>query len=180
MENPVQPTQSNTGRNIAIVVIGIIVLMCCCAVIAIAALTIMGPVVGNVFSSINNSLDTPRMPDGFPTISPDTTMPAISDFPTMSPDATFPSANDVIPQGGKGNDTERASAWSYVILQAALEGCTMSNPKASDFSIVVKQEPNSDGVWVEEWTVNCDGGTKKPYTVTFTPGVNGNTDIKVK
>ena len=99
----------------------------------------------------------------------------------MSPGATLPGgASNPIPTGGKGNDVERASAWSYVILQAAFDGCTMSNPKASDISIVVKQEPNSDGVWVEEWTVSCDGGDKKPYTVTFTPSASGSTDVKVK
>lgn len=175
MESPIQtaPEQSNTTRNIVIGVGVVFLLMCCCAIIAVAALTIMGPVIGRTFSSINNSLDNPTIPD-FPTLSP-------SDFPTLDPDATLPGgASNPIPQGGRGNEIERASAWSYVILQAAFDSCTLSNPKADDMSISVKEEPNSDGVWVEEWTVNCDGGDKKVYTVTFTPDSNGSTDVSVK
>jgi len=39
-----------------IIVIAIPVLCCCVAVVVIAAVTIMGPVVGHVFSTINQSL----------------------------------------------------------------------------------------------------------------------------
>lgn len=175
MDNPYQisPQPSNTGRNIAIGVGAVVLLLCCCAVIVVAALAIMGPAVGRTFSSINNSLENPTIPD-FPTISPD-------DFPTLDPDATLPGgAENPIPKGGRGDEIERASAWSFVILQGAFDGCTLSNPKASDMSITIKEEPNSDGVWVEEWTVNCDSGDQKTYTVTFTPDSNGSTDVDVK
>ena len=174
MENPVQagPQTSNTGRTIAIVAIVFVVLMCCCAVIVIAALAIMGPMVGNTFSSINRDIEMTAMP-GFPTMSPDMTMPSIS------PDATLPSLSDVIPSGGNGDDSQRASAWAFVIVQTATDGCSF-NPKASATTIKVTQEANTDGVWVEEWTVTCDSESKNTYTVTFTPGANGSTDIKVK
>lgn len=179
MDNPYQitPQPSNTGRNIAIGVGAVILLLCCCAVIVVAALTMLGPTVGRTFSSINNSLENPVIPD-FPTISPDD-FPTIDpdNFPTIDPNTTF---ENPIPKGGRGDEIERASAWSFVILQGALDGCTLSNPKASDMSITVKEEPNSDGVWVEEWTVSCDSGDQKTYTVTFTPDSNGSTDVDVK
>ena len=168
-----EPQKSNTTRNIVIAIVAVCVLICCCLVLVIGALTLLGPAVGKVYSSINASLESPTMPGGFPTMSP-------KDFPTISPDMTIPALSDVIPTGGKGDETQRASAWGYVIIQASFDGCVMSNPKASDTKISVTQEPDSDGVWVEEWTVNCDGGTSKTYSVTFTPSTNGTTDIKVK
>lgn len=168
-----EPQKSNTTRNIVIGIVAICVLICCCIVFFIAALTLMGPVVGKVYSTINATLESPKIPSGFPTLSP-------KDLATISPDMTIPAISDVIPTGGKGDETQRASAWGYVIIQASLDGCVMSNPKASDTKISVTQEPDADGVWVEEWTVSCDGGTTKTYSVTFTPSAIGTTDIKVK
>ena len=171
MENPVQaaPQKSNKGLIIGIIVV---VVLCCCCVVLIGGLAILGPAISKTYSNINKSLTSPNISD-FPTISP-------KDFPTISPDMTIPAVSDVIPTGGKGDETQRASAWGYVIIQASLDGCVMSNPKASDTKISVTQEPDADGVWVEDWTVNCDGGTTKTYSVTFTPGASGSTDIKVK
>lgn len=176
MDNPMQTAPDQPNNNTRNIVIGVgifFLVMCCCAIIVIAGLAIMGPVVSSTYSTINETMESPSFTD-FPTISP-------GDFPTLDPDATLPGgASNPIPKGGRGNEIERASAWSYVILQAAFDSCTLSNPKADDMSITVKEEPNSDGVWVEEWTVNCDGGDKKVYTVTFKPGSNGNTDVSVK
>lgn len=177
MENPIQtePKKSNTGMMIGIGVVVVFVLMCCCAVAVIGALTLMGPVVGRTFSSIN---DMPEMPD-FPTISPDMTMPSIKDIPTISPDATLPSISDVVPSGGKGDELQRAQAWTQILVTAATDGCSFSL-KATEATIVVTQEPDSKGVWAEDWTVKCDGGTQKTYNVTFTPGSNNDTTIKIK
>ncbi|MGC1376844.1 MAG: hypothetical protein WA821_11495 [Anaerolineales bacterium] len=165
METPVQaePKKSNTGLIIGIGGI-VAALLCCCLVfiiVVIAAVTIMGPLVGKVYSTINNSLLTP-----------------VNDFPVNPGLTQIPSG--VIPQGGLGDQIQRASAWGYVMVTAARDGCTMNNPSASDIQIKVKQKPDSQGAWVEEWTVACDGGSRKTYTVTFTPKGNGETDIKVK
>ncbi len=159
-----EPQKSNTGLMIGIGSIAIVILLCCCAVVVvIAAVTIMGPVVGSVYSTINNSLMTPNFPDDFPPPSVEMTV--------------VPS--DVVPQGGKGDDVQRASAWASVLITASLDGCSY-DLKASDTQIKVTQEPDSQGVWDEEWTVACDGGTKKAYTVTFTPDANGITEVDVK
>jgi Flp pilus assembly pilin Flp len=161
--NQDEPKKSNTGLMLGIGAIVVVLLVCCCAVVVIAAVTIMGPAVGKVFSSINNSLLTPQLPSNFQT-------PDLSGVPTFS--------SDLIPQGGRGDDVVRASAWAYVLVATSTDGCSF-NPKASDTTIKVTQEPDSDGVWKEEWTVACDDGSKKPYNVTFTPSASGGTDIKV-
>lgn len=52
-----QPEPKKSGFPVwLIILIAVIVLCCCLAVVVIAVLTLMGPVVGNVFSSINQSL----------------------------------------------------------------------------------------------------------------------------
>jgi hypothetical protein len=164
METPIQvePKKSNTGLIIGIVVV---VLLCCCCLIVIGVLTLMGPVVGKVFSSINNSLLTP-MP-AFPDVP---VTPGLSGIPTIS--------SDLIPQGGKGDDIQRASAWGYVVVAAATDGCSY-NPKSATTKIKVIQEPDSKGVWKEAWTVTCDDSSQKVYNVTFTPSAGGSTDITV-
>lgn len=162
METPIpaQPQKSITGWIIGIVVI--VLLCCCCAVVVIATLTLMGPAVGNVFSTINMGIMTPN---------PDLSFPPPAFDLTESPSA-------LVPEGGNGDQVLRASAWGYVLITAALDGCSY-NPKASETQIKVTQEPDSKGVWKEEWTVVCDDGSKKPYDVTFTPSAGGSTDINV-
>ena len=161
--NQVEPQKSNTGLIIGIVVV--VVLLCCCCVVVVGVLTLMGPVVGNVFSSVNNSLLTPV--PAFPDMS---ATPDLSGIPTIS--------SEFIPQGGKGNDIQRASAWGYVVVAAATDGCS-SNPKSASTEIKVIQEPDSKGVWKEAWTVICDDSSHKVYNVTFTPSAGGSTDITV-
>lgn len=165
--NQVEPKKSNNGLMIGIGAVVVIVLLCCCVVVAVfAALTIMGPLVGKVYSTINQSLLTPQMPDS----------PSMPATPDLSGVPTF--SSDLIPQGGRGDQVLRASAWAYVLVATSTDGCSY-NPKASDTTIKVTQDPGSDGVWKEEWTVACDDGSKKPYDVTFTPSASGGTDINV-
>ena len=52
-----QPEPKKSGIATWLIILIVVVVLCCClAVIVIAAVTIMGPVVGNVFSTINQSL----------------------------------------------------------------------------------------------------------------------------
>ena len=161
--NSVEPQKSNTGLMIGIGAAVVVLLCCCVAVIVIAALTLMAPVVGKTFSTINNDIIMTSMPNLPAT-------PDLSGIPTLSP--------DIIPQGGRGDEILRASAWANVLVAASLDGCSY-NPKASATTIKVTQEPDSDGLWKEEWTLVCDDGSKKPYDLTFTPSAGGGTDIKV-
>jgi len=168
METTPQPTpkKSNTGMILGVGAIAVVVLLCCCSLAVIGILTMMGPAIGRTFSSINNSLMTPNFPDDFP-----------DDFPTPDfdmPDGSFQN----IPEGGRGDEILRASAWGYVVIAATLDNCTFT-PQASDTRIEVTQEPDASGEWKEEWTVTCDDGSEKPYDVTFTPSAGGGTDVSV-
>ncbi len=156
METPVQdaPKKSNTGLIIGIVVV---VLLCCCCVL------ILGGVVGysryqaaSALSGINSQL------------------------PTSNGTGTTTTTNiPGIPSGGKGDDAQRSAAWGYLVIAAATDGCSTSGPKADSTKIAVTKDPDSSGAWQEEWTVTCDSGSEKTYTVAFPSGDANITDIEV-
>jgi hypothetical protein len=190
MENPapqftpqVPPKKSNTGLIIGIVVA---VVLCCCCVAVIAGLTLLGPAVGNIFSSVNQGLKTPGEPETpaltempsmpietsepvAPPMSDGTSEPSMPGMPTLSA--------DLVPQGGLGDDLLRANTWAQVALAAALADC--NSPTAAETTIEVTQQPDSNGVWKEQWTVACGAGKTLPVDVTFTPSSGGGTDISV-
>jgi len=165
METPapvnVEPKKSNTGLIIGIVVV--VLLCCCCLLIAVGAY-VARTQYGNSLSGFDTTFSTP-------------------DAGSLSSNGSVPGLNTTtnlpgIPSGGKANDVQRSTAWGYVVVAAATDGCS-SSPKADTTTIKVTQDADSSGVWKEEWTVACDDGSKKPYTVTYSPGSGGNTDIKV-
>lgn len=159
-----QPKKSNIPLIIGIVVA---VLLCCCCLVIAGVVLFMGPMVGNVYSSVNQQLtampEIPSMPDGTSEPSDDPTIPGLP--------------SDVIPQGGLGDDVLRANTWAYVIIVAATDGC--STPNAADTAITVTQKQDAGGVWKERWLVACDGSKSVPVDVTFTPSASGGTDINV-
>lgn len=168
------PKKSNSGLLIGI---GVAVVLCCCCLIGstILVLTVLGPAVNNVFSTVNEGLLTPAAPE-FPAV------PEIPVFPTdesglpQIPESPY-GYGDLIPQGGLGDDLLRADTWGYVIAAAAMSGCAATD--ASKTSIEVIQQPDAGGTWMEKWTVTCDDGTKKSFDVTFTPSAQGGTTISV-
>ena len=53
----VEPVPAKSAFPVWLIVVIVVIVACCClAGLVIAALTMMGPTVGNVFSSINQSL----------------------------------------------------------------------------------------------------------------------------
>lgn len=180
MEAPVevQPKKPNTMLIVGIVVA---VLLCCCCLVVIGAFTLLGPAVSQTFSTINSDFELTAVPDlpidpELPG-NPEPSDPSQSDDPFEMPEIpALPS--DAVPQGGLGDDLLRVNTWSYVLIGAAASGCTSPNPATT--VIEVTQEPDSNGVWEERWTVDCGDGTEKPFDITFTPNPNGGTDINVK
>jgi hypothetical protein len=158
---PTEPSKkSNTGMIIGIVVA---VLLCCCCLAIIGVFLFMGPMVNNVYSSVNQQL---------------TAMPEIPSMPSGTSEPSLPSIpSSAVPQGGLGDDLLRTNTWAYVIVVAATADCT--TPSAAETVITVTQEQDSAGVWKEEWLVACGGGKSVPINVTFTPNANGGTDINV-
>lgn len=176
-ETPIQPVyepapkKTNTGLIIGIAATAV---LCCCCVLGAGflALTVMGPAVNNVFSTINEDLLTPAAPDSedFPALPTDEYgLPQIPESPY--------GYDNFIPQGGLGDEILRADTWVNVLTAAALSGCAASDPSKTTIEVI--QQPNSEGMWKEKWTVTCDGGAKKSFDVTFTPSAQGGTNIDV-
>ena len=81
------------------------------------------------------------------------------------------------PQGGLTDNILRNDTWQYVSAAASAFSC---NGDGSQSSIDVTQQPDSGGVWVERWTVACQGGGEEAFDVTFTPSSGGGTDFVIK
>lgn len=162
METPVQaePKKSNTGLIIGIVVV---VLLCCCCVLLVGGVLIARSQLSNGLSGLSA---VPTTDSGSTFSNPGSGGSTTTNLPG-------------VPSGGKGDDVARTTAWGYVVVAAATDGCSY-NPKASDTEIKVTQDADSSGVWKEEWSVTCDSGSKKAYEVTFTPGSGGVTTVTVK
>lgn len=169
MENPASqfPTAQPQKKFPTGLVIGIvaIVLCCCCVIIVLAGLTIMGPLVSNVFSTINQDLGNPQIPE-VPDFSEGTPLPGMPELPS-----------DLIPQGGRGDEILRADTWGQVLLAAMLSDC--ATPNAAETVITVTSEPDASGAWQELWSVSCGAGETVPVEVDFTPSASGGTDISV-
>lgn len=187
-----QPKKSNTGLIIAIVVA---VLLCCCCIAVLAGVFYIKT---KATSAINEQLTA--MPDimtsmpGLMTSIPDlmtsvpgmmTSIPALmTSMPsgTSSPDATPGPSDlgipaDAVPQGGLGDDIQRAQAWVTSLATVIMSGCMA--PVAKDTSIEVTQKPDANGVWKERWTIACDGSDSVLVDITFKPSDSGVTDISV-
>ena len=179
-EMPVQPVaetpkKANTGLIIGVAVV--IVLCCCCLLIGGGAYYYITNSVQNVFSSINESLLTPVVPElpeipAFPT--DEAGVPAIPSSPELP--AGF---DDLIPQGGLGDDILRTDTWVYVMAGAATSGCTVTEPSATTIEVLTQPDA-ATGLWQEKWTVTCDDDTSRSFEVTFVPSSQGGTDINVK
>ncbi len=155
--SPAEPQKKfPTGLVIGIVAL---VLCCCCVIIILVGLTLMGPMVGNVFSTINQDLENPSVPE----------VPAMPEIPTIPA--------SLVPQGGLGDEILRTDAWAQVAIAAALADC--SNPSAAETTIKITQKPDAGGAWKELWTVSCGAGKTIPVEVDYTPSASGGTDFSV-
>ena len=76
--------------------------------------------------------------------------------------------------GGLGDPTLKADVWVSILTAESGHGCSDVNGTAID----VVQQPNSKGVWIENWTVDACG-TTSVLKVTFTPDANGGTNYDI-
>jgi hypothetical protein len=95
-----------------------------------------------------------------------------------SPSIPIPSLDSSdAPQGGLTDSTTRITAWATLQIVASISGC--STPTAEGSTIKILQEPDSSGIWIEEWDVNCGDGSSQPFKVTLTPE-NGVVSVNVE
>jgi hypothetical protein len=165
METSAQPVtkKSNIGLIIGLLLLVFLCLCCCCCLLiggwGSYALTRQA-------NSLNDSFQTPFVPE----------IPVIP-LPTDESGGGPAMPANVIPQGGLGDDLQRTNAWVSVLLNAGMSGCLATD--GTQTSIEVLQEPDSDGIWKEKWTVTCEDGSRKPYDLTFTPRSDGSTEVAV-
>ncbi len=150
---PISPSSEapKSNRNLIIGVVIAVVLCCCCVVTGAggyygyqAYLTAQQAV------QQFDDLEIPNIPSDIP-IDP-------NNLPTDFGD---------LPQGGLSDETTRYSAWLSVQLVGMMSGCEA--PTAATTTISVVQEPDSNGIWVEAWNVDCGNGSFTSYNITFTP-----------
>ena len=77
------------------------------------------------------------------------------------------------PTGGLGNDILRNDTWQAVAAAAEGQGC--DQPLGEESTIEVVQEPDANGVWVEEWTVACSSGDSYAFEVEYILDATGAT-----
>jgi hypothetical protein len=166
METPApvqaEPKKSNTGLIIGIVVV---ILLCCCCLTLLVGGYMARSQFSNGLSGFGSYGATPDLGSG------------------SSNGAAFGSGITTnlpgIPSGGRGDDSARTVAWGQVVIAATTDGCMTTNPDATATQIKVTQDPDGSGVWQEDWTIPCGDGSSKTYALTFTPGANDITDVKV-
>lgn len=174
--NVVEPPKKN--NTVLIVAAVVVALLCCCCVLAAGAFAFLGPTVGNTFETIEQGIneeypyeeefpyeeETPYSGEGEEDYS--------DDYPE--------SLSDFVPTGGLGDETLRTDTWFNLNFAAAVNGCVIPSDGAENTSIEVLEDPDTDGVWKERWTVPCEDGSEKAFAITFTPAASGGTDFSIE
>ena len=98
----------------------------------------------------------------------------LNSSPTASPDSGgAPSVGPV--DSGLSDPILKTDFWVSIIKAESQHGCANVTSTAID----VAQQPDSSGVWVEDWSVNVCG-KDTVFEVTFTPDPKGGTNYNVK
>lgn len=161
MVDPEAPQKSN--RNIVIAIVVAVILCCCCT-----ATTVGGYYGYQAYVTAQAAINDFQLPTDIPLDPNDPSSPSI-------PIPSFDSSD--APQGGLTDSTTRITAWTTLQIVAAVSGC--SSPTSEGTTIDILQQPDSNGTWIEEWSVNCGDGSSKPFKVTFTPE-NGVVSVNVE
>jgi hypothetical protein len=150
---PITPSADapKSNRNMIIGIVIAVVLCCCCVVTGAAGYYgYQAYVAAQQAVQQFDDLEIPNIP---------------SDIP-LDPN-NLPTEFGEVPQGGLSDDTTRYSAWLSVQLVGMMSGC--ETPTAATTTISVTQQPDSNGIWVEAWNVDCGNGSFTSYNITFTP-----------
>ena len=148
-----------------LIVIGVI-LLCCCVVVITGAFAY--PRISKYLNGASSGLQNlnPSVTSAPETAS--TSQPSQTSQPSSGGSSMVPVA------GGLADPTLKADVWVSILQYENGQNCSDVNGTAID----VVQQPDSKGVWVENWTVNACG-TSAVLKVTFTPDPNGGTNYDI-
>lgn len=164
--NPIPQTGApapKNNRNVIIGVVAAVVLCCCCIVTAVGGY--YGYQAYVAAQQAVEDIQNFEIPTDVPFVDPNGN-PVVPDFDTSGQ----------VPSGGLADDETRLVAWASVQLIGIMSEC--SAPTVEGTTISVIQEPDANGVWREEWNVNCGDGTSQSFPLTFTPE-NGIVNVTV-
>ncbi len=152
--DPTPEAAPKSNRNLIIGIVIAVVLCCCCLVVGVGGY--YGYQAYTAAQQAVQQFDDIEIPD-------------IQDIPTGLPidPNNLPTGIGEVPTGGLADDSTRYAAWLSVQLVGMMSGC--ETPTAATTTISVTQQPDSNGIWVEAWNVDCGSGSFKSYNVTFTP-----------
>ena len=142
-QNIVEEKPVNKNRTLIIAVVVIVALLCCCLIIGIVGFF--------SYTMIASATSEP-----------------VQAFPTEASEIDTPQFDIGIgdpPSGGLGNDILRNDVWQVMAPVAVGLGC--DQPSGDTTTIEVLQEPDTSGVWVEQWTVMCNSGATYAFEVEF-------------
>ncbi|MBV6393587.1 MAG: hypothetical protein KPEEDBHJ_02829 [Anaerolineales bacterium] len=153
--NPVPAVGQKSNRNMILYIALGVLLFCCCISVAVGGYYAYKAYVAaqQVVEDVQN-FDIP------------TDVPFNPLDPNATPVPGFDTTGDA-PSGGLADKNTRLMAWAAVQLVGMMSGCEM--PTVEGTAITVTQQPDANGVWREEWNVNCGNGTFKTFPLVFTP-----------
>ena len=154
------------NNRVLFIVIGVILLCCCVVVIAVAAAY---PTIKNYF---NNSSSGLQNLNPATTSTPETAAPTTQPLPTSRPSSGGSSTVPVA--GGLGDPTLKADVWNSILNAESRLGCS----DVTSTTIVVIQQPDPDGVWIELWSANVCGNNMI-FQVKFRPDGKGGTNYDI-
>jgi hypothetical protein len=136
-----------------LIVIGVI-LLCCCIVVITGAVAY--PTISKYLNNASSGLQN------------------LNSAATSSPGNGGSSSSGPV-DGGLGDSTLKTDVWNSILNAESQRNCSDVTSTAID----VVQQPNSNGVWVENWSANVCG-TDAVFVITFTPDPKGGTNYDVK
>lgn len=172
-ENSSPQSGSGTNRNLIIGIVIAVVLCCCCAVTALGGYYgYQGYIRAQQAVEEFQDFEIPE----FPTI-----VPFDPNDPNSGPENPLPGfdVSGNVPEGGLADETTRFTAWTSIQFIGFVAEC--GTPTVEGTTISVLLQPDSSGVWLEEWNVNCGDGTSHSFKVRFTPEngiINVNVDFQ--
>ncbi len=144
-----------------LIVIGVI-LLCCCVVVIGGV--VAAPIIRNYLNNAAGGLQNLN--------------PAATSAPETAPATSQPlnggSSSNGPADGGLGDKTLKTDVWNSILNYENGQNCT----DVTSISIDVAQQPDSKGVWKEDWTVGACNSIVVLH-ITFTPDPKGGTNYDI-